>query len=853
MTVRRTKRGDTKKATPASKPRREAAARRPRTATPRKRASAKPAPAPEPVEVEELDVPEEVLETGVPIAQAMPADSAHEAVALGDGVYRLELETACKVNANPYLIVDSDEAVVIDPGGLMTAELMVTAVSEVIDPECIRYIVTQNQGADVCSAINALNPVAEQAKVVCHSRVRGLIESLGSGFSFLEIDKSGNSVTFGSGRTLTFVHTPYLHSPGSIVTYDARTRTAFTSDVFGTMRSDTGRVATESDIEGIADFHVRYMPNSEVLQHGITQIRGLGEIDRLAPQHGPMIQGQLVSQLFERLSDTQVGADADPSFAQAQQARHESARMSSLVQNSSANLMLTDPSGAILYINPAAQALFEKVESNLPFSAASFIGRAVDELNHSPSNLHTLVNRQRSGSQSTNIKWGDTQFNVSTNAIFDGRGEFSGSTLSWVDVTKYAKDAESASKKEAHLDALPAPVMSIDTDFNVTYMNKAGLGVLGQSSEQVHGKKCYDLFKTDQCRTEDCQSMLAMRDGGVHESANVAHLPMGALPIVYSATPELNAAGEIIGAREYIVDRSKEQLLADMVAGNSASVNEVVGEVNDIAVQLGNRAASISDQASNVAAASEELSVTMRVISEAAQTSQGDVSSIVTSTGELNASVAEIAEHAEKARAVAESAVRSVGNASGRVDELERAAREISLVTDQIMEIAEQTKLLALNATIEAARAGEAGKGFAVVASEVKDLAKQTNSATKDIRRKIGAIKESSEATISEISVMTSVIQEVNSFVGVVAAATEEQRAASQEISDRLERVSDGIRDMTNNVTQAAEVTQEVTTNVATVSSNIGEIDATTESLRTAIGSLGASSEALEAVVQQFA
>ena len=88
-----------------------------------------------------------------------------------------------------------------------------------------------------------------------------------------------------------------------------------------------------------------------------------------------------------------------------------------------------------------------------------------------------------------------------------------------------------------------------------------------------------------------------------------------------------------------------------------------------------------------------------------------------------------------------------------------QSAQEIGKVIGVIVEIAEQTKLLALNATIEAASAGEAGKGFAVVAGEVKELARQTNEATSEIRGRIESIQQSMGGTVQQIGQIQQVIQ----------------------------------------------------------------------------------------------
>jgi methyl-accepting chemotaxis protein len=159
-----------------------------------------------------------------------------------------------------------------------------------------------------------------------------------------------------------------------------------------------------------------------------------------------------------------------------------------------------------------------------------------------------------------------------------------------------------------------------------------------------------------------------------------------------------------------------------------------------------------------------------------------------------------------------------------RVDALNKTNEEITSVIETIVEIAEQTKLLALNATIEAARAGEAGKGFAVVASEVKDLAKQTNDATVDIKAKIEAMHSSTGLTIAEIDKINESIANVREIVGSIAAAVEEQSIVSRDIAKNVAQATSQTREMTSGFIQAAETTRLIAEGVGNVNSHVAEV-----------------------------
>ena len=140
---------------------------------------------------------------------------------------------------------------------------------------------------------------------------------------------------------------------------------------------------------------------------------------------------------------------------------------------------------------------------------------------------------------------------------------------------------------------------------------------------------------------------------------------------------------------------------------------------------------------------------------------------------------------------------------------LATAAEKIGEVVELINAIAGQTNLLALNATIEAARAGDAGKGFAVVAGEVKSLANQTAKATDEIAAQIDAVRAEITGTVGAIEGIVATIGKINEISASIAAAVEEQDAATQEIA--------------RNVEQAAQGTQEVSGNIAGVTSAASE------------------------------
>ena len=107
-----------------------------------------------------------------------------------------------------------------------------------------------------------------------------------------------------------------------------------------------------------------------------------------------------------------------------------------------------------------------------------------------------------------------------------------------------------------HIDSMPSPVMLIDKDFNIVYMNKNGTDLLSTTQKQIIGTKCYDSYKTSDCRTSNCACAMAMQQGQRISRETDAHPHGMNLDILYTAIPLKDEKNQAIGAMELVVDQT---------------------------------------------------------------------------------------------------------------------------------------------------------------------------------------------------------------------------------------------------------------------------------------------------------
>jgi methyl-accepting chemotaxis protein len=298
---------------------------------------------------------------------------------------------------------------------------------------------------------------------------------------------------------------------------------------------------------------------------------------------------------------------------------------------------------------------------------------------------------------------------------------------------------------------------------------------------------------------------LAGRDMAVEIAGQQRKDEIGAMAVAVQVFKDNMLAADRLAAEQAEKDAATvahARAIEALTRTFEARVGEMVGAVASAATEMEATARSMvataeqtNQQSTTVAVASEQTSV--------------NVQTVATATEELSSSVQEIGRHVARSTQVAGKAVEEAKHTDATVQRLAAGAQKIGEVVTIIHDIAGKTNLLALNATIEAARAGMAGKGFAVVATEVKSLATQTAQATDEIGAQVAAMQGATNEAVKAIQGIGGTIGTINGIATTIAAAVEEQGAATHEIA--------------RTVQEAARNSRQVTTSIVGVNQAAGE------------------------------
>jgi len=330
-----------------------------------------------------------------------------------------------------------------------------------------------------------------------------------------------------------------------------------------------------------------------------------------------------------------------------------------------------------------------------------------------------------------------------------------------------------------HLDAMPAPAMIIDRDFTIQFMNEAGCTVGGKTKKQLVGTKCYDYFKTSDCRTAKCACARAMQEGRVTESETDAHPGTNNLEISYFGVPVKDRQAQIIGAFEVVADQTAVKRAA-----------KVAGKVADY-------------QAKETQTLTESLD----------RLARGDLGFSI-SVAEGDADTAQAHQAFETIASAVNTSVQAIKNLSHDANTLAAAAADGKLATraDAALHEGSYREIIAgVNRTLDAVQ-----EAVQTMAQSVQMLA----SSSEELAAVSTQMGSNAEETSAQANVVSAAAEQVSKNVQTVATGAEEMTASIKEIA---KNASEAARVATAAV-QVAESTNATVGKLGESSAEIGNV-----------------------------
>ena len=234
----------------------------------------------------------------------------HQFVWLGSGDPQVEKGIA----SNQYAIIDSGEALLLDPGGYHTFERVFANVTKLVKPEKITRALLSHQDPDVAASIVSWLEIQPKMEIYLSALWDRFLPhfALPGDAPTVLIPDEGKIIALPSGARVRFIPAHGLHSPGHFVAYDEKTRILFSGDLGAAMvPAGEWKLFVEDFTKHTVymdGFHRRFLASTKAIKAFLKRIDGL-PIDMICPQHGSIFRGADVQRFLAWLSKLEVGFD----------------------------------------------------------------------------------------------------------------------------------------------------------------------------------------------------------------------------------------------------------------------------------------------------------------------------------------------------------------------------------------------------------------------------------------------------------------------------------------------------------------------------------------------------------------